>query len=409
MNPMSTLVLQLLLYAATWLVLASSFKLNRLAGLWWSTAFSLLALGAFIDDSGYRDNQIVFGTLVNVGIVGGFYSLMRGLAHMGRYPLNRMDTWGPLSLLVILLLIRLTFPEVFAHRLLVFGLAASLPLARSAWLLKRLLTDTGYPKLFLPLGLVPILGFIALLAARPIGAMLDPQGISGYMLDSASTFKTLFIYYTFIILGLFNLAMAVVVIGGLVNHLQKLSQTDHLTRLPNRRSVLAAVSREHDLYRRSGHAYSVLVIDVDFFKRVNDSHGHATGDEVLIGVAQTMKACARGTDVVARFGGEEFLVFLPNTDDDQAYAMAERMRLAVMTGNHASVTPPLAVTISLGISTVAPHDAIIDEVIARADRALYQAKQCGRNQVVRPTELSETIWSESLTNTPTSPTGVSRL
>jgi diguanylate cyclase (GGDEF)-like protein len=398
-NPMSTLVLQLLLYAATWLVLAWSFKLNRQAGLWWATAFSLLAFGAFIDDSGYRDNHYVFGTLVNLGIVGGFYCLMRGLAHMGQYRLPRMDTLGPLSLLVILLGIRLTFPEAFAQRLLIFGVAASWPLARSAWLLKRLLTDTGYPKLFMPLGLAPILGFIALLAARPIGAMLDPEGITGYMLDSASTFKTLFIYYTFIILALFNLAMAVVVIGGLINHLQKLSQTDHLTRLTNRRSVLTAISREHDLYRRSGHAYSVLVIDVDFFKRVNDTHGHAVGDEVLIGVAQTMKACARATDVVARFGGEEFLVFLPNTDEDQAYAMAERMRLDVMTGNHASVSPPLAVTISVGISTVAAHDALIDEVIARADRALYQAKHCGRNQVVRPSALTDSIWSESLDNT----------
>jgi diguanylate cyclase (GGDEF)-like protein len=398
MNPMSTLVLQLLLYAATWLVLALSFKLNRQAGLWWAAAFCLLAVGAFIDDSGYRDNHYVFGTLVNVGIVGGFYSLMRGMAFMARHQLTQLDTLVPLALLVLLLGIRIVAPETFALRLLVFGLAASLPLARSGWLLKRLLSDTGYPKLFVPLGLIPILGFIALLAARPIGAMLDPEGISGYMLDSASTFKTLFIYYTFIILGLFNLAMAVVVIGGLINHLQKLSQTDHLTRLPNRRSVLAAVTREHDLYRRSGHAYSVLVIDVDFFKRVNDSHGHAVGDEVLIGVAQTMKACARATDVVARFGGEEFLVFLPNSDEDQAYAMAERMRLAVMTGNHASVTPPLAVTISIGISTVAAHDAVIDEVVARADRALYQAKHCGRNQVVRPSALTDSIWSESLDN-----------
>jgi diguanylate cyclase (GGDEF)-like protein len=398
MNPMSTLVLQLLLYAATWLVLAWSFKLNRQAGLWWGAAFSLLAVGAFIDDSGHRDNLIVFGTLVNLGIVGGFYCLMRGMAFMARHQLARLDTLVPLALLVLLLGIRIVAPEAFAMRLLVFGLAASLPLARSGWLLKRLLSDTGYPKLFVPLGLIPILGFIALLAARPIGAMLDPEGISGYMLDSASTFKTLFIYYTFIILALFNLAMAVVVIGGLINHLQKLSQTDHLTRLPNRRSVLAAVTREHDLYRRSGHAYSVLVIDVDFFKRVNDSHGHAVGDEVLIGVAQTMKACARATDVLARFGGEEFLVFLPNTDEDQAYAMAERMRLAVMTGNHASVTPPLGVTISVGISTVAAHDAVIDEVIARADRALYQAKHCGRNQVVRPSALTDSIWSESIDN-----------
>ena len=401
MNPMSTLVLQLLMYAATWLVLASAFKLRRQAGLWWAAAFSLLALGAAINDAGHgTDTGLALGMLLNTSLVGGFYCLMRGLAHMGQYQLTRMETVGPIVLLMMLALIRIALPEAFALRLLVFGLAASWPLVRTGWLIRRLLSETGYPNLFIPLGLWPILGFILLLAIRPLGVMLDSAGLQAYMLESRSSYMTLFMVHTFISLGLFNLAMAVVVIGGLINHLHNLSQTDHLTRLPNRRSVLTAINREHDLYRRSGHAYSVLVMDVDFFKRVNDTHGHAVGDEVLIGVAQTMKSCARATDVVARFGGEEFLVFLPHTDEDQAYAMAERMRQAVMAGNHARVTPPLAVTISVGISTVAPHDALIDEVIARADRALYQAKHQGRNQVVRPSATTDSLWSESLTQQP---------
>ena len=399
MNPMSTLVLQLLLYAATWLVLASAFKLRRQAGFWWAAGFSLLALGAAFNDAGQgSESGLAIGMLLNTCLVGGFYCLMRGLAHMGQYQLKRLETVGPIALLLLLASIRMALPEAFALRLLVFGLAASWPLIRTAWLIRRLLTETGYPNLFSPLGLWPILGFIILLAVRPLGVMLDSANMKEFMLESRSNYMTLFMVHTFISLALFNLAMAVLVIGGLINHLQQLSQTDHLTRLSNRRSVLTAVTREHDLYRRSGHPYSVLVIDVDFFKLVNDTHGHAVGDEVLVGVAQTMKACARATDVVARFGGEEFLVFLPNTDEDQAYAMAERMRLAVMTGNHASVTPPLAVTISVGISTVAAHDATIDEVIARADRALYQAKHCGRNQVVRPSALTDSIWSESLDN-----------
>ncbi len=401
MNPMSTLVLQLLMYAITWLVLAFAFKLKRHAGLWWAAAFSLLAVGAAINDAGHgSDAGPTLGMLLNTCLVSGFYCLMRGLANMGQYQLTRLDTVGPIALLVVLAVIRLASTEAFALRLLVFGLAASWPLVRSAWLIRRLLTDTGYPKLFVPLGLWPILGFILLLAVRPLGVMLNAEDMQGYMLETRSSYMTLFMVHTFISLALFNLAMAVVVVGGLINYLKKLSQTDHLTGLTNRRSVLTAVTREHNLYRRSGHVYSVLVIDVDFFKRVNDTHGHAVGDEVLIGVAQTMKACARATDVVARFGGEEFMVFLPNTDEDQAYAMAERMRLAVMAGNHASVSPPLTVTISAGIATIAPDDATVDEVIARADRALYQAKHQGRNQVVRPSATSDSLWSESLTNHP---------
>lgn len=174
--------------------------------------------------------------------------------------------------------------------------------------------------------------------------------------------------------------------------------TDPLTKLLNRRSIMAIGAQEHDLYRRTGRPYSVLNIDIDFFKRVNDSHGHAAGDEVLMGVAQTMKACARSTDKVARIGGEEFLVILPATDEDQAYAMGERIRLAVMNGHHTNASPPLVVTISAGIASVSTQDALIDNVIVRADKALYQAKHSGRNQVVRPSARSETIWSESLSN-----------
>lgn len=398
MSAMTTLVLQLLLYSGTWLVLAWSFKRNRQTGLWWAAAFSLLAMAAFINDSGFKENELMLGMMVNAGVVGGFYCLMRGLAQMGRYQLSRLDTYGPMGMLVLLLGIRMTLPEAYALRLMMFGLAASWPLVRSAWLIKRLLTDTGYPKLFAPLGLAPIVGFIALLAARPIGVVLDATDTPGYLLESESTFTSLFLLHTFVSLGLFNLAMAVVVIGSLINHLQELSMTDPLTKLLNRRSIMAIGAQEHDLYRRTGRPYSVLNIDIDFFKRVNDSHGHAAGDEVLMGVAQTMKACARSTDKVARIGGEEFLVILPATDEDQAYAMGERIRLAVMNGHHTNASPPLVVTISAGIASVSTQDALIDNVIVRADKALYQAKHSGRNQVVRPSARSETIWSESLSN-----------
>ncbi len=225
-------------------------------------------------------------------------------------------------------------------------------------------------------------------------------GTAGYLLATDSGYKDLVVLGGFVCLMLFNLAMAVVVLGGLVNRLRALSQTDTLTQLPNRRAALVAASQEHERYRRSGQPYSVLVINVDFFKRVNDTHGHAAGDQVLIGVAQTMRTCARETDMVARFGGEEFLAFLPDTDEDKAFSLGERMRLAVSARHFSSLSPPLGVTISAGIATVAPDDATLDEVIARADRALYQAKHQGRNQVVRPSATSDSLWSESLSNQP---------
>ncbi len=383
MTIMIALSLQLLLYGTTWLVLGLVFGLRRQAGLWWAAAFTWLAAGVFTAEQSQWEQFGRSVLLINIAGVSGFYCLMRGLAHMGRYQLSRLDTTAPLGLLVALLILRLVAPDTVPLRLVLFSLAVSWSVTRSAWLLKRLLADTGFARLFVPLGVVPVLAILGLFAVRPLAVILDADGMTNYLLSTPSYFKDLFALTGFVSLMLFNLAMAVVVVGGLINHLRALSNTDALTKLPNRRWVLSAMTREHDLFRRSGRAFSVMVIDVDFFKRVNDTHGHAVGDEVLFGVAQTMKDCARTTDVVARFGGEEFLVVFPDTNEDQAYVFAERMRLAVMTGNHASVSPPLVVTISAGISTVSPHDTVIDEMIARADQALYQAKHCGRNQVIR--------------------------
>ncbi|HRK37629.1 MAG TPA: GGDEF domain-containing protein [Burkholderiaceae bacterium] len=404
MNTMITLALQLLLYSVTWLVLGWVFGVRRKAGFWWSAAFAALAVGCWT--AGQPNWQTSTGAvaLLNLGLIGGFYCLMRGLAYMGRYPVSMLETITPLAMLAAILLLRLAAPDLVAVRLLLFSLCVGWCVVRSAWLIKQLLADVGYPGLFLPLGLAPVLILLALLGVRPFAVALDAGGTAAYLLATDSGYKDLLVLAGFLCLMLFNLAMAVVVIGGLVQRLRDISTTDVLTQLPNRRAVLDAVTHEHDRYRRSGRPYSVLVIDVDFFKRVNDTHGHAAGDQVLIGVAHTMRTCARDTDMVARFGGEEFLVFLPDTSEEQAFTMGERMRGAVSAGQHSELAPQLVVTISAGLATVAPDDATVDEVIARADRALYQAKHQGRNQVVRPSATTDSLWSESLANQPSHPT-----
>lgn len=400
MSTMVALSLQLLLYSVTWLVLAWVFGVRRKVGLWWSAAFASLAVGCWAASLPQWHESTRLIVAINIGLIGGFYCLMRGLAYMGRYPTTTLDTAAPVGLLATILLLRLTVPDLVAVRLLLFSLCVGWCVVRAAWLIRRLLADVGYPRLFMPLGLAPVATLLLLLAVRPLAVMVDQGGTAGYLLATDSGYKDLVVLAGFVCLMLFNLAMAVVVLGGLVNRLRALSQTDTLTQLPNRRAALVAAGQEHERYRRSGRAYSVLVIDVDFFKRVNDTYGHAAGDQVLIGVAQTMRTCARETDMVARFGGEEFLAFLPDTDEDQAFYLGERMRLAVSARHFTSLSPPLVVTISAGIATVAPDDATLDEVIARADRALYQAKHQGRNQVVRPSAASDSLWSESLSNQP---------
>jgi diguanylate cyclase (GGDEF)-like protein len=124
-----------------------------------------------------------------------------------------------------------------------------------------------------------------------------------------------------------------------------------------------------------------LLIDIDHFKKVNDTHGHPAGDAVLRGVAAVARAQARETDLVARYGGEEMAVVLPETDAAGARTIAERLRAAVEGTAHATEHGTLRVTISVGVATWPGGGQTAEELLTTADRALYRAKQTGRNRV----------------------------
>ena len=165
--------------------------------------------------------------------------------------------------------------------------------------------------------------------------------------------------------------------------LECLSQTDGLTGLANRRHFDQALEREHGRYQRTGAALSLLMLDVDDFKHVNDHYGHALGDDYLCAVARVLeRSVARATDLVARYGGEEFACLLPDTDHASACAVAERIRAAVAEldlPNATAATPYL--TVSIGLATLQGGEHAASALVARADAQLYAAKQAGRNRV----------------------------
>jgi two-component system cell cycle response regulator len=169
--------------------------------------------------------------------------------------------------------------------------------------------------------------------------------------------------------------------AALVHDTQRLAATDALTGLMNRRAFLAALEREHSRASRHALPLSLLMIDVDHFKRVNDTHGHDAGDAVLRAVAAALTRGARRSDLVARWGGEEFVAALPQTAEVGGRVAAERLRRTVAEVRHPMKGgEPLIVTVSLGLAS-ALKPATIEELLARADRALYAAKERGRNRV----------------------------
>jgi two-component system cell cycle response regulator len=164
--------------------------------------------------------------------------------------------------------------------------------------------------------------------------------------------------------------------------LEVLALTDSLTQTLNRRALMDRLDSELDRARRYSLTLSLLMVDLDHFKAVNDSFGHLAGDEALRGVARVLQREARSVDVVARYGGEEFVVILPETGEDGAVKVAERIRARVAEQASEGLVPMPAVTVSVGVATVlSTQIQAPEELIALADEALYRAKAQGRNRV----------------------------
>jgi diguanylate cyclase (GGDEF)-like protein len=168
-----------------------------------------------------------------------------------------------------------------------------------------------------------------------------------------------------------------------LQHAKLLSETDELTGLFNTRGFAIAANRLFGQAMRYGRAASVLMIDCDNLKTVNDSHGHEAGNRLLRQVANAVQSELRATDVPARYGGDEFIVLLPETPPKGALDVAERIRNAIGGRALAIDGQQVAATVSIGIACYPEDGRSLDALAARADRALYQAKQEGRNKVVR--------------------------
>lgn len=168
----------------------------------------------------------------------------------------------------------------------------------------------------------------------------------------------------------------------LARELRRQACTDELTGVANRRRFMERLQAEHERLLRHPHLQcALLALDIDHFKQVNDTHGHAAGDAVLVEVARAMRLATRQQDLVARWGGEEFMILLPDTGRAEATALAQRLRRQVQSARIAHGAGVLGVTVSIGVGALSSADDALEHVLRRADRALYRAKSAGRNAV----------------------------
>ena len=163
--------------------------------------------------------------------------------------------------------------------------------------------------------------------------------------------------------------------------LYTLATTDPLTHILNRRAFFEVANSFFTLAKRESKDLSVILIDIDFFKKVNDTYGHLTGDHILKHLVQCVQKSIRQSDLFARYGGEEFIVLLPDTDYISTQKVAQKIRLTIQETPLKTDSQNISITISAGFSTIHENDNSLTDIIARADKALYQAKENGRNRV----------------------------
>jgi diguanylate cyclase (GGDEF)-like protein len=181
----------------------------------------------------------------------------------------------------------------------------------------------------------------------------------------------------------------------LLQQAETLAATDPLTSLYNRRHFFRLGAYELGHARRLNKPLSVLAIDIDHFKKINDTYGHQVGDEIMRAAAHAFHSCLRQDDILARVGGDEFMALLPSTDIHEAAAVAERIRLAMQSQSIETTRLPVPVTVSVGVAPLTEDIVDLDALLLRTDEALYAAKHAGRARVHVWSTQADTLKSVS--------------
>ena len=232
--------------------------------------------------------------------------------------------------------------------------------------------------------LSPIYIMATLLFMRVVLTIILPEGHLD--LRDASQFNTSFLAIMILAIIGFNGSTFGLVISRLISKIRHLTVEDSLTETFNRRHITDMANKEIKKMEKKGSEFSIIMLDIDHFKKVNDTYGHATGDAALVTCANLLKNSVRSTDYVGRLGGEEFCIMLPNTNLREAHLLAERIRMQL---EHTSVIfegKTIPITASFGVATLTEKGEWSD-LLNQADVAMYRAKKNGRNQVILASAL----------------------
>lgn len=360
-----------LMAAALWFAFAGRFR-DGLAK--WTMALGIQALAWLLFAARGEVSDLLSITAAN-GLLALAWSLQfAAILEFQRRPVPHWLLWAPTAVVFVLFLVLVDAlqPRLVASSAL-YG-AANVLIAGTVL---RGVAQPAFRAQWLLAGCYVMVALI--LIARGIGAWLDPDAFSTALASNPLHSVLYLASYALIVAG--SLAFLLMHKERADEETTRLATTDPLTGVFNRRTFIELAEQELARARRSAAPLSLMMLDLDHFKRVNDTYGHLVGDQVLVAFTRLVRECVRRGDLVVRYGGEEFCVLLPGTALAAAAALAERIRA---TTTARMLTPlPFRITVSIGLTACAGGAHVgLDELLARADEALYRAKDEGRNRVV---------------------------
>ncbi|MDT0136654.1 diguanylate cyclase [Acidovorax sp. PRC11] len=361
------------LVMAAGLLLVGARRRGEGQGLWatallmQSLAYVLLALRGRIPD--------MLSIVVANGLLAGvFASLLAAVYQFQRRPLPWRQIVPPV---LVTLALFAAFREDYAARLVLAGVIYTGQLGLVLWALRQHPSE-GRGARMVAIGIWLQCGMLVVRAVAAATGHMPTAGLLEESLWQHATFLTTFVTVQASSFGFIFMARDR---ADAIN--QRMAARDPLTDVPNRRATIAALDRDIGRAVRSREPLSLMMVDIDHFKRVNDELGHLAGDEVLRGVVDLMGTRVRAQDLIGRYGGEEFVVLLPDTPLDGAQRLAADLCAAVERTTFDTAAGPVRVTLSIGVfgGRLDAEDHW-DALIAAADRAMYDAKHGGRNRVV---------------------------
>ena len=374
--------LQLLLYAPLWLLAASVFRDERPA-VWHWFGYALTAAVAMILLAS-RTHGVTWWNTSGAGLCVLLSLIMarRGVELFLHLPPRDIEFALMLFIAVLGLSAAGQAPDhAWLRTAITSGLSAALLLGAvfRCW---RALMQEFSARLTLTAAL-PVLALLVIHVLQVLLAWRNPEALRVAAVD-ASLIPARTWVLVLVSAAAFNYLFLFLVALRLVNRLSHQARHDALTGLLNRRAMNHVLAAEWARYQQGGTTFTLVSLDIDHFKRINDQHGHAAGDEVLRGVATRLQKPLRPVDRLGRVGGEELLVLLPGLAADEAgQRMAEQLRTALAESPIAvSPSVTLRVAASCGVAGPTVADTAIEQVLARADAAMYQAKRQGRDRVV---------------------------